>query len=61
MYKLDIKTLTEIKNSLIETNDLLRKKTIVFSDMGSYVPSDVERQIQKNKEVIHILETVYFI
>lgn len=61
MYKLDIKTLSELKESLINSNEMLKRKTIKFSDFGSYVPSDVSRRIDENKKMIDLLEQKFFI
>jgi hypothetical protein len=61
MYKVDIKTLRELKESLINSNEMLKRKTTKFSDLGSYVPSDVSRQITDNQKMIDLLEEKFFI
>ena len=61
MYKVDIKTLRGLKESLIDSNEMLKRKTTKFSDLGSYVPSDVSRQIADNQKMIDLLEEKFFI
>lgn len=61
MYKVGIKTLTEIKNSLIKTNDILKEN---LDSENQSMPSSrisLEEQIKKNEEMISILESVYLI